>query len=1002
VDLVDPRRVVPAERLRLAGVLAAVSVLVFVVIGFFGRGVLRDSLDAVAFAAFPSRVTLEVTPGNVRARRGSTLTIEARLAGSRAPVGIMLLRTAPDADSSREWPPVEMVRGDDGDYTLELEVNEPFRYQVVAASVSSDVFDVSVTRPPRVTRIDLDYLYPQALRLEPRTDEDAGDIYAPAGTDVRLRVHVDGDAQAGHLALDDGSAITLTEGDGVLTGALTVARNGTYHVALRDTDGIDAAASAEYFIRTLDDRPPEVQVIRPARDREVTALEEVEIEVEARDDFGLDRLDLVYTVGSGSEVVVPLRMPRQTTSVTTGHTLYLEDLKVAPGDFVSYYVRARDVRRTTRASDARSDIFFLQVRPFEQQFRLANTQAGGGTGESGSIDDLVAAQKEIIVATWKLDRRGETAGQPAAEQDIRAVARAEAEVKTRVEQSSSARRTQTLRSPRRIGPGGPTTGRALPGEDALTAASEALGRAVTALERLRTADALPAEMEALDHLLKAQADVQERQITRQQAGPGGGNRTGQDLSGLFDRELQQEQRTNYEDRERAGQQPQEAQSEDLLARVRELARRQDELLREQRELQSVGNQLTEAERQRQLERLTREQAELSQRAEQLSREMAQGQQSQGQAGGGTSSSRMRSASESMRSAAEGMRQSSSEAVARGARALDELRRLERELQAGTPGERQRALASLQFEARELADAQRELGQQGQSRQSGRQETAEERGRRLAGDQQRLAERLERLQSELEQQGAAPSAGRQDADADLRQAAVDAAREIGRQQLVDRMQQEAERLRASDGSSDPAADSNARSAKQSGAEIAGALDQLADRLAAASGSNDPEARRMTTQLARAQELRNRMERATRELERLDRESQQPTGPAGGDRAASVREEIERQLKDAQALLDELRRENPDSARGGMGFTFEGQGMVQSAPGTEAFKQDLSRWEELRKQVTGALEAAEASVAARLRARESQDRLAAGLDDRLPVAYQPQVDSYFKALADMPVR
>jgi hypothetical protein len=146
----------------------------------------------------------------------------------------------------------------------------------------------------------------------------------------------------------------------------------------------------------------------------------------------------------------------------------------------------------------------------------------------------------------------------------------------------------------------------------------------------------------------------------------------------------------------------------------------------------------------------------------------------------------------------------------------------------------------------------------------------------------------------------------------------------------------------------------------------------------------------------------MERATRELERLDRESQQQTGSAGGDQAASVREEIERQLKDAQALLDEVRRENPDSARGGMGLTFEGQGMVRSAPGTEAFKQDLSRWEELRKQVTSALDAAELSVAARLRARESQDRLAAGLDDRLPAAYQPHVDSYFKALADRPVR
>ena len=78
-----------------------------------------------------------------------------------------------------------------------------------------------------------------------------------------------------------------------------------------------------------------------------------------------------------------------------------------PGDFVSYYVRARDLTRGTRPNEARSDIFFLEVKPYEQEFALAQSQGGmPAAAASGSIDDLVAAQKEIVVATWKLDRRG--------------------------------------------------------------------------------------------------------------------------------------------------------------------------------------------------------------------------------------------------------------------------------------------------------------------------------------------------------------------------------------------------------------------------------------------------------------------------------------------------------------------------------------------------------------------------------------------------------------------
>ena len=73
------------------------------------------------------------------------------------------------------------------------------------------------------------------------------------------------------------------------------------------------------------------------------------------------------------------------------------------------------------------------------------------------------------------------------------------------------------------------------------------------------------------------------------------------------------------------------------------------------------------------------------------------------------------------------------------------------------------------------------------------------------------------------------------------------------------------------------------------------------------------------------------------------------------------------------------------------------MVLSAPGTEAFKQDFSKWEALRKQATQALERAQASISRRLQERVARDRLPTGADDKAPAAYQQQVDSYFKALA-----
>ncbi len=437
------------------------------------------------------------------------------------------------------------------------------------------------------------------------------------------------------MTLSGGRAIALTPDPPTLVSeTLRIVEDGSYRVALADREGLKNPGDTEYFIRVLEDRPPDVHVVRPARDRAVTRLEEVEIEAEAEDDHGVDRLELVYAIRGGAERAIPLRIDAGRTAVNGRHTLYLEDLDVRPGDFVSYYVRARDVARGKRPSEVRSDIFFLEVKPFEQEFALARSQ-GAGAGAGGgnrSIDDLVAAQKEIIVATWKLDRRSQAASGAQSEKDIKAVGRAESELKTRVEQTSSSFRDSTMRDPRRSQPprtGAPSAGRAaLPEEDAMTSAALAMGRAVEALDRVKTADALPPEMEALNHLLRAQADVKRREVMRQQAGSGGGqNRASQDLSNLFDKELARQQQTNYETPTTTEQRDEE---DGDLESIKDLARRQDEALRRQQELARRRDQMTPEALKRELEQLTREQTELRQRAEELARQLEkQNQQSAG-------------------------------------------------------------------------------------------------------------------------------------------------------------------------------------------------------------------------------------------------------------------------------------------------------------------------------------------------------------------------------------
>ena len=1114
----DLDRIVSRRALRNAAMSASAATVALFVLGFFSAGPASRAAQVFALYLFPERIVLEVAPGDVKLRAGQSLRVIARMPGSSGAI-VPVLRYG----DGKEWREARMEPGPDG-FAFSFErVEQGFSYSVAAAAARSRDYTVAVVRPPRVERIDLHYEYPRAFGLKPRLEEDGGDIYGPIGTRVRVSVITDKPITSASLTLGEGKRLTLKHGAEGAEGELLIAEDGSYRVALGDADGLFNPGDTEYFIRTLEDRPPDVRVVRPAGDRQVTPIEEVAIEARADDDFGIAAFDLVYSVRGGEEKSVPFRRDGSGMTVNGTRTVYLEDLEVQPGDFVTYYARARDVSRGKRATEARSDIFFLEVKPFEEEFVAAESQQMGGGSGDRSLDDLAEAQKEIIVATWKLDARGRnTRGQ--SQDDIRNVGRAQAELQKRA-QAAAGQLNRAMMEPRRrrsARPAGPTEPATT--DQPMTRAVEAMGKAVTELDSLKTAGALPHEMAALNELLRAQAEVRKRQVQRQQQNAMGGrgsNRQQQDLSSLFDRELARQQQTNYETPNSSETREEKQDESSALDKIRELARRQDALNREQQELAKRREEMTEEELRRQLEKLTREQSELRREAEELARQMQQqgsqqsqqqsqqqqqqensrsqqGQQQQqgkGQGGQGEQSKQNAEASRALRQASEEMqgatsdlrRQDPNQASSRGTRALEKLKELEQRMRSAQPDDRRRALGELQLESRQLADAQRQLAREGQ--QSSQQNA--ERARRRSAEQNRLADRMQRLEQSVRQL-AEGAQGRESADAEERKALGDVSRELDRQKLSERMRSAARGdaqksdpeksdvqkgdaqksdAQKSDGQKGDAqgagqdpAQGQQRAGAREGEEIARQLERVAERLGAATGQS-AESRRLSEQLARNRELREKLNEVDRQLAEMrknagqrseggreqqgqpqqgqpqqgqpqqgqpqqgqeqGRQPQQGEGrdtQRGGDpqqqqgeRSASSQgqqgqtgqdgpgnsgrggeiqraEEQGRPWDQARELVDELRREDgtgstPEMTRFNPGI---------SAPGTEAWKQDFTKWEELKQQMEIALEKAESSLASQLRDQESKDRLNAGATQAVPDAYRRLVDKYYRSLA-----
>jgi hypothetical protein len=1040
IQAIDRDRVVSCVAVRKAAVLSAAATLALVLLATLAARPAGEAMRLAAVYLFPERLALEVAPGDVKVRAGDPLRVVATISGSAAVVPV--LKTGDGTETLME-------AGPDG-FAVEFEhVEQDFQYLVTAAGTTSPEYSVTVIRPPRVERIDLRYEYPAAFRMAPRQEEDGGDIYGPAGTRVHVTVHVDKPVTRAALNLTGGTPIALVQAGETFQGVLVIADDGSYRVAVADADGLNNPGDTEYFIRTLQDSPPNVRIVRPASDRQVTPVEEVSIEAKADDDFGVAALDLVYTVGTGAEKIVPFDREGEPTAVSGRRTVYLEDLRVRPGDFVAYYARARDVSRGKKSTEARSDIFFLEVTPFEEEFVASQSQGAGSGGDEETIEDLIQQQKDIVTATWNLDRRSREAG-GRSDDDIRAVGRAQRELRTRAMATlAQMRRAADLRRRNTIGGrGAVATGPDLMIE-AIARAVEAMERARQQLDALKTADALPQEMNALNELLRAQAEVRRRQVQQQANGQGGrgANRAQQDMSSLFDRELAKQQQTNYETPGRPQTDDNRPDEDDALEKIQELARRQDALNKSQQELAKNRETTSAEELKRQLERLTREQSELRREAEELARQLqqqgqqgsqsnqarqqgqqAQGRQSQGQQSGQSqqgqgrgqgqprdqqgnqqgaqqgqqqgqqsgqggqgerqqASRELQQISEDMQGAASELRRDNpGEASARGSRAAERLRDLEQRMRSAQPDDRRRALGELQLESRQLADAQRRLS--GEAGARGGTDPAD-RARRQAAEQERLADRTERLEEAVKQLAGAS----QGADARERNALNEAVREIDQQRPSQQMRKAAQ-------SGQPG--SVAGGLQASGEQIARTLDRLGDRLGAAGGQSE-DSQRLTEELSRIRELREELAQLDRQLEQLREQTGERGGtgrgrgnePGRGAQGGGVQNgDVQTEWQDARELLGELQRENrlESLAREADGFN-----PGRSAPGTEAWKQDFTKWDELKVQVAAALERAEQTAADRLRDQQANDRLNAGATQAVPEAYRRLVEKYYRALA-----
>ena len=601
---------------------------------------------------------LVVSPGNVVVDQGETVPIVATLS-SEAYRDVFLVHQ----DLNGEWVRQAMIAGTETSaYLAELvDIQQNIQYYVESGRYRTDPFTISVYLFPEVSHIDVTYEFPRYTNLPVRTLEDEGDIEGLQGSRVTVTVHTNHVTEQAILDLENGTNIPLSRVEpGLFRGRLDLVEEDRYTVQLQDNQGRTNRFPRTYLIIPTEDARPQITLQEPGRDLRANAIQEVLIAADASDDYGIRSFDLKYSVNGEEEVRINLLEEAGAKEVMGEHLLFLEDYTLQPGDVITYYIEAMDALQAMV-----SDMYFVEIIPFEQQFtQLAN--AGGGQSGSGRRGGLVVSQQDIIAATWRLLREQETISDfdGALQALIQAQRNLQANIRERLRTTSFSLELRGSSEQQKVA-------------EHLQYAVKEMGQAIEDLSDNRLREALTPERRALNQLLRADALNTERQVARQQQNGGGASATEERMSELMDLELDIT-KDKYESPQSAPVAQASAEENDVLRRVRDIAERQQELAQQR-------PPTTEEDQRRFVDRLQRSQEDLQQSLEELRQQQS----------GGRVQNEMDQALRNMEEAQRGLRRGDiEEAVRRQQQAANSLQSLEESLRMQARGTDRRALEEL--------------------------------------------------------------------------------------------------------------------------------------------------------------------------------------------------------------------------------------------------------------------------------------------------------------------
>ncbi len=429
-------KVMPKSRLMTARLANFLGLALFaaVLVGLFAsKPILATVPPGLAFEDVKvienPTYKVAVEPGTTEVERGTSLLVMARFTGP-LPADATLVYQPKEGEERRLAMSKSLKDPVFGSRILAIEA--PLTYRVEFAEETSETYQVAVFEYPRLKQADARLEYPSYTNLAEKLIQDVRRLSVVEGTKVTLLCRLNKPVAEAKLTEEkQESALSLNADPAeplVYRVSFSVEKSRRLKLHLIDADGRKNQNPPEFVINAIPNRPPDLKLAFPSRDVQVSPVEELDVKATAWDDYGLARVGLSFAAAGKpiQDVTLAENLPAKDRAAVE-HLLSFEAMKAEPDQLVSYFFWAEDIGPDGEVRRVSSDMYFAEVRHFEEIFRQGQQpteeelrqqrqqqqqqQGQQGSQNAREAEKLAELQKQIINGTWKIIRR-ETREEP--------------------------------------------------------------------------------------------------------------------------------------------------------------------------------------------------------------------------------------------------------------------------------------------------------------------------------------------------------------------------------------------------------------------------------------------------------------------------------------------------------------------------------------------------------------------------------------------------------------